>query len=80
MDGSHITSIVSGPARVGMPSGLTIDDQRQTLYFVDAQLHKLAYCNLDGSLYTLLINSRATLPHPFSLYIYKVKFTLNISM
>ncbi len=80
MDGRNKIKIVSSQAQVRWPNGLAIDDQHQRLYWTDAFLHKIAYCNFDGTGYHLLVTGVGDLPHPFAIAVYKVHnafFTLS---
>ena len=47
MDGSDRTEIVTD--KVYWPNGLTLDLPAKRVYFADARLDYLEYCNYDGS-------------------------------
>ena len=47
MDGSERTVIVS--TKLYWPNGLSIDYPNRRLYFADARLDYIEYCNYDGS-------------------------------
>ena len=49
------------------PNGLTLDQERNRLYWVDAIYSKLEYLHLSTNIRVTLIHSYATLPHPFGL-------------
>ena len=49
------------------PNGLTLDQERNRLYWVDASYSKLEYLHLGTNIRVTLIHSYATLPHPFGL-------------
>ena len=49
------------------PNGLTLDQERNRLYWVDASYSKLEYLHLSTNIRVTLIHSYATLPHPFGL-------------
>ena len=49
------------------PNGLTLDQEKNRLYWVDASYDKLEYWDLINSNRVTLINSSAVLPHPFGL-------------
>ena len=49
------------------PNGLTLDQERNRLYWVDASYDKLEYLHLSTNTRVTLIDSSATLPHPFGL-------------
>ena len=49
------------------PNGLTLDQEKNRLYWVDAKYDKLEYLHLNSKQRVTLIDSSATLPHPFGL-------------
>ena len=49
------------------PNGLTLDEDQNRLYWVDASYHKLEYLNLINNHRVTLIDSSVVLPHPFGL-------------
>ena len=53
MDGSDRKVIVSD--KIYWPNGLTLDKPARRLYFADARLDFIAFCNYDGSGRTQLI-------------------------
>ncbi|CAH3155958.1 unnamed protein product, partial [Porites lobata] len=54
-------------SRLSWPNGLTLDTDKNRLYWVDARFDKLEYLNLSTNMRVTLISSSATLPHPFGL-------------
>ena len=54
-------------ASLSWPNGLTLDQERNRLYWVDASYDKLEYLHLSTNTRVTLIDSSATLPHPFGL-------------
>ena len=54
-------------ASLSWPNGLTLDQERNRLYWVDASYSKLEYLHLSTNIRVTLIHSYATLPHPFGL-------------
>lgn len=69
MDGSHRHTIVSYDCK--WPNGLTLDLVRQRLYWVDAKLNTISTVNFNGSDRTLILKSRETLRHPFSISVFE---------
>ena len=49
------------------PNGLTLDQEKNRLYWVDASYDKLEYWDLINNNRVTLIDSSAVLPHPFGL-------------
>ena len=49
------------------PNGLTLDKQKNRLYWVDGHYHKLEYLDLITNNRVTLISSSIILPHPFGL-------------
>ena len=49
------------------PNGLTLDQESNRLYWVDAIYSKLEYLHLSTNIRVTLIHSYAALPHPFGL-------------
>ena len=49
------------------PNGLTLDNDKHRLYWVDGWHHKLEYLDLITNIRVTLISSPIVLPHPFGL-------------
>ena len=49
------------------PNGLTLDQRKNRLYWVDANYNKLEYLDLNNNNRVILISSVIFLPHPFGL-------------
>ena len=65
MSGKQRVALVN--SRLSWPNGLTLDTDKNRLYWVDARFDKLEYLNLSTNMRVTLISSSATLPHPFGL-------------
>ena len=65
MTGKHRVALVN--SRLSWPNGLTLDTDKNRLYWVDARFDKLEYLHLSTNSRVTLISSSATLPHPFGL-------------
>jgi len=73
MDGtiSSIKVIVSGRSLIHWPNGITIDHKREKLYWTDAFLDHIMSSDLEGNNPQVIV-SGGTVPHPYSIGIYKV--------
>ncbi|KAL3854471.1 hypothetical protein ACJMK2_013739, partial [Sinanodonta woodiana] len=69
MDGSDRTVIVS--EKVYWPNGLSIDYPNRRLYFADARLDYIEFCNYDGSGRTQVLASDHFLRHPHDLVVFE---------
>ena len=65
MAGKQRVAIVSSGLQ--WPNGLTLDTEKNRLYWVDASYHKLEYLDLNINNRVTLISSSFRLPHPFGL-------------
>ena len=65
MSGKQRVALVN--SRLSWPNGLTLDTDKNRLYWVDARFDKLEYLHLSTNSRVTLIYSSATLPHPFGL-------------
>ena len=65
MTGKQRVALVN--SRLSWPNGLTLDTDKNRLYWVDARFDKLEYLHLSTNIRVTLISSSATLPHPFGL-------------
>ena len=65
MSGKQRVALVN--SRLSWPNGLTLDTDKNRLYWVDARFDKLEYLNLSTNIRVTFISSSATLPHPFGL-------------
>ena len=65
MSGKQRVALVN--SRLSWPNGLTLDNDKNRLYWVDARFDKLEYLHLSTNIRVTLISSSATLPHPFGL-------------
>ena len=65
MSGQQRVVIVN--SSLAWPNGLTLDQERDRLYWVDGSYNKLEYLHLSTNTRVTLIDSSATLPHPFGL-------------
>ena len=66
-DMSGQQKVVLVNSSLSWPNGLTLDQERNRLYWVDASYSKLEYLHLSTNIRVTLIHSYATLPHPFGL-------------
>ncbi|XP_059560178.1 low-density lipoprotein receptor-related protein 2 [Myotis daubentonii] len=69
MDGSSRTVIVQD--KILWPNGLTIDYPNRLLYFLDAYLDYLDFCDYDGQHRRQVIASDLILRHPYALTIFE---------
>jgi len=74
MDGSNKAVVISGSSNVYWPNGLAIDFQLDRLYFTDAYLDRIAYCNLTGAGFRVLISTNAYVQHPYAIAVFKVSY------
>lgn len=65
MDGTSRQIIVNNGLK--WPNGLTLDLIHNHLYWVDAKLSSIYSVNFDGSHRRLILQSKETLGHPFSI-------------
>ena len=65
MDGKQRGPVVSSGLQ--WPNGLTLDTEKNRLYWVDGGYHKLEYLDLNNNSRVTLISSSIRLPHPFGL-------------
>ena len=65
MSGQQRVVIVN--SSLAWPNGLTLDQERNRLYWVDGSYNKLEYLHLSTNTRVTLIDSYASLPHPFGL-------------
>ena len=65
MSGKQRVALVN--SRLSWPNGLTLDKDKNRLYWVDVSFNKLEYLYLSTNIRMTLISSSATLPHPFGL-------------
>ena len=68
MSGKQRVVLVS--ASLSWPNGLTLDREKNRLYWVDASYEKLEYLNLNNNQRVTLIVSSSILPHPFGLTLF----------
>nr|CAB3263506.1 low-density lipoprotein receptor-related protein 4 [Phallusia mammillata] len=68
MDGKGRTSIIT--RSIQQPSGLTIDYERNRLYWVDAKLNTLSSCDLDGSKRKTVLSVYEYLQQPFGIAVF----------
>ena len=68
MSGKQRVVLVS--ASLNWPNGLTLDREKNRLYWVDASYDKLEYLNLNNNQRVTLIVSSSILPHPFGLTLF----------
>ncbi|XP_060530301.1 low-density lipoprotein receptor-related protein 6 isoform X2 [Cylas formicarius] len=61
LDGSERTYVVRD--KLGWPNGITVDVEREKIYWCDAKFDKIEYADMDGSNRRELISDN--LPHPF---------------
>ena len=67
MSGKQRIALVN--SHLSWPNGLTLDTDKNRLYWVDVSFNKLEYFHLSTNIRVTLISSSATLPHPFGLTI-----------
>ncbi|XP_069081387.1 low-density lipoprotein receptor-related protein 2 [Pleurodeles waltl] len=67
MDGKNKTVIIS--TKIEWPNGLTIDYTNDNLYWADAHLNYIEYCDLEGRHRHTVYDG--TLPHPFAISIFE---------
>ena len=74
MDGtvSSLTVIVRNNLR--WPNGITVDYQSERIFWTDASLDRITSAELDGSNPIVLVSGMSSVPHPYSIGIYKVSF------
>lgn len=71
MDGTNRAVVVSGTDKVHWPNGLAIDFRLDRLYFTDAYLDHIAYCNLTGAGFHILISRHPLVQHPYAISVFK---------
>ena len=71
MDGTNITTLVSGRSNVYWPNGITVDDQHMRLYWTDAHLDVIKSSDINGHDVKTLISGHS-IRHPYAISIYKV--------
>lgn len=76
MDGTNQNVVINGSDRVHWPNGLAIDFQFDRLYFTDAFLDRISYCNLTGAGYQVLTQRHPLLLHPYAIGVFKVRVYL----
>lgn len=64
--GYQVESIITTAIKV--PNGITIDHQQRKLYWCDARLDKIEYCDMDGT--NRLILLQQSTQHPFALAVW----------
>ncbi|XP_078621857.1 low-density lipoprotein receptor-related protein 2-like isoform X1 [Branchiostoma floridae x Branchiostoma japonicum] len=69
MDGSGRTTIVT--EKLYWPNGLAIDFPTQKLYFADARLDYIDFCNYDGTGRRQVLASNQLIQHPHSITIFE---------
>ena len=65
MSGKQRVALVN--SHLSWPNGLTLDTDKNRLYWVDARFAKLEYLHLSTNIRVTLISSSATMPHRFGL-------------
>ena len=65
MSGKQRVALVN--SSLSWPNGLTLDIDKNRLYWVDARFDMLEYLHLSTNIRVTLISSSATLSHPFGL-------------
>ena len=67
MNGANLTRLFAG--KVVWPNGITIDYITKELFWVDARLDVIEYCDLDGQ--NRRIVPEVTVPHPFAITVFE---------
>ncbi len=72
MDGSHKELLVTGSSHVSKPTGLAIDEQHDTLYYLDTYRHLVGYINIHTGHVQILIRDSSYIVNPFAVSVFKV--------
>ena len=71
MDGSQTSRHVLIDTNIEWPNGLTIDYKDRQLYWVDAKLHFIHACNLDGTNRRVVMSGSSSLQYPYALTLFE---------
>ena len=77
MDGKHIVHIVHN---VRHPNGITIDYQRERIYWTDSSLNKIQMCDYRGLNKRTIKYGYSILPYPYSISVYKVSVLIVVPL